>query len=100
MSVPNTKITISGPWSVGAFVKLFLILLIIGGIITGIIFREVVSGQFGVSFLQQVGKFLGPAGTLSQFVERIGIWGPIVYALVYAVCTVLGLPGVVFLLSS
>jgi len=43
---------------------------------------------------------LGPNGTLAQFVDKAQIWGPIIYALVYAICTVLGVPGSALTLAS
>jgi len=76
------------PWTVSAYIRLLVVCIFLAGIILGVIFHT------------KVGEFLGAGGTLARFVERVGIWGPIVYAAVYVVCTVVGIPGSALTLAA
>lgn len=76
------------PWTLGGYLRLGFVLLIIGGLVVAFIFRK------------PIADFLGPEGPLSKFIQSIMPWGPIVYALVYAVCTVCMVPGTILTLAA
>lgn len=61
----------------------------------------------GISFLgkqpnnmKELQEFLGESGPLRGFIESIGWVGPVVYGLVYALCTVFMIPGTILSLAS
>lgn len=49
---------------------------------------------------QVLQEFLGETGPLRGFIESLGWIGPVVYGLVYALCTVFMVPGTILSLAS
>jgi uncharacterized membrane protein YdjX (TVP38/TMEM64 family) len=76
------------PWTFGMYLRLGFVLVIVGLLIVAVIFRN------------PIRAFLSPDGPLAKFVDEVGWWGPIVYAAIYAICTVLMVPGTVLTLTA
>ena len=77
------------PWSGGTIVRVGGVVLFAAGVVFCLIY-----------FHGPIESFLGNGGTLQKFVKRIGWWGPVVFAAVYAVCTVACIPGSLLTLGA
>lgn len=76
------------PWTVGGYLRLVFILMILSIFVLAIIFQK------------PIASVLGAMGPVRAFVDRIGWIGPVVYAAIYALCTVVMVPGTILTLAS
>eukprot|EP01125_Pyxidicula_operculata_P015134 TRINITY_DN510_c1_g1_i3.p1 TRINITY_DN510_c1_g1~~TRINITY_DN510_c1_g1_i3.p1 ORF type:complete len:289 (-),score=24.55 TRINITY_DN510_c1_g1_i3:172-1038(-) len=76
------------PWELGHYIRLIFLIVLISLIVLAVVFNK------------EIGYFLGANGPLRTFVSDLGWVGPVAYGGIYALCTVLMIPGAILSLAS